>query len=488
MPNGIARTALTIVVAFLALACSALVAPEARAQPKVRLSPASGPAGMRVSLQGSGFAKRGRVVVKLRRKTLAKVRARKGGFTVKAKIPRRARGNLALVSRGRGGRVISVFRVRPSHDLAKGGEVALANGMRLRSEPSQGSPGALVRLEGSGFPKKKPVLVVLGGVASSAGSTSEHGAFSQLVPVPSLDAGTVQLSVRVGSKALASPFTIVVDPLFVAAGDIACDPESPLYNGGAGTNVSCHMRETSNLVLGLHPDVVAVLGDSQYEAGTPADFRTSYDPTWGRFKSITRPVIGDHEYGHQEGAGFFSYFGGLGGDKRTSWYSYDVGAWHVVAFNTNCGRPYVGCTAGTTQERWLRADLAAHPNRCVLAYTHKPLYTSAGEVDPRIRQLYSALYDAGVDLVLSGDKHHYERFAPQDVNGHGDPARGFRQFVVGTGGRDLQRFGPILPNSEVREWDTFGVLTLRLHATSYDWRFAPEPGHSFSDSGSATCH
>jgi hypothetical protein len=346
----------------------------------------------------------------------------------------------------------------------------------------------VLRLTGAGFPRRKPVQITFAGTTTSGGVSSRAGTFARTLTVPPIGAGTAQISARVGSKALATTFSVVLDPVLVAAGDIACDPESPFFNGGNGTPTACHMKQTAALVQSLKPEVVAVLGDAQYEAGTPPDFRASYDRTWGAFKSITRAVIGNHEYGHQDGTGFFGYFGALGGTPRMSWYSYDVGAWHVIAFNDQCGEAFVTCAPRTTQERWLRADLAANASRCVLSYTHTPLYTSATtQVDPRARPLFQALLDAGVDVVLSGDSHHYERFAPQNLDGGADPGRGIRQFVVGTGGRDLRPFGAVRPNSEARNADTFGVLALTLHAGSYDWRFVPEPGRTFTDTGSQAC-
>jgi hypothetical protein len=249
------------------------------------------------------------------------------------------------------------------------------------------------------------------------------------------------------------------------------------------------MRQTSDLVLGAQPAAVLALGDTQYEAGTPLDFQASYHPTWGRFKSITRPVPGNHEYGHRGGAGYFEYFGAFAGEEPKGYYSFDVGAWHLIALNSNCTQPGVNCAKGFAQERWLRADLARHRESCMLAYIHDPLFSSGqGGGHPTVRDLVVALHQAGVELLLAGSDHDYERFAPQTPDGQLDPVSGIRQFVVGTGGRDLQSIKRVKPNSEVRNDDTFGVLTLRLHPRSYDWEFLPEAGRSFRDSGSQACH
>ena len=103
--------------------------------------------------------------------------------------------------------------------------------------------------------------------------------------------------------------------------------------------------------------------------------------------------------------------------------------------------------------------------------------------------MWRALYDGGADVVLVAHNHDYERFSPQDPDGRADPARGIRQFVVGTGGRNLARFRTTAANSEARNAETFGVLRLSLRSSGYDWQFVPEPkAGSFTDSGSDVCH
>jgi hypothetical protein len=162
----------------------------------------------------------------------------------------------------------------------------------------------------------------------------------------------------------------------------------------------------------------------------------------------------------------------------------------VIGLNSNCSEPGINCAVGFAQEGWLRADLNAHRNRCVLAFWHHPLFGSGQHGNhPTVRPFFNALYERGADLVLVGHEHDYERFAPQTPDGALDTVNGIRQFVVGTGGRDLQTFKrQVKPNSEVRNQDTYGVLMLRLHATSYDWEFVPEAGKTFRDSGSQACH
>ncbi|HEY6104116.1 MAG TPA: metallophosphoesterase [bacterium] len=276
------------------------------------------------------------------------------------------------------------------------------------------------------------------------------------------------------------------DPVIGAAGDIACDPGNSYFNGRVGT--LCQMKATSDLLLGLNAAAVLPLGDLQYEDGALSKFRRSYDRTWGRLKAITRPAPGNHEYGTRGAQGYFDYFGEIAGDPGQGYYSYDIGAWHLIALNSNCG-PVGGCGSGSPQERWLRADLAAHPARCTLASWHHPRFSSGFHgSDRRYDAFWRALYDAGADVVLTGHDHHYERFAKQDPNGRPDPGRGIREFVVGTGGRSLYGLKEGEDNSDVFNAETFGVLALTLHPTSYEWRFVRGPGKDFADSGRAACH
>jgi hypothetical protein len=246
---------------------------------------------------------------------------------------------------------------------------------------------------------------------------------------------------------------------------------------------------TSDLLVGGGYDGVLALGDEQYESGALADFQGSYEPSWGRVKAATHPVAGNQEYEQPGANGYFSYFGAAAGDPRTGYYAFDLGAWRLYALNSNCAA--VSCAAGSSQETWLRNDLAAHPGGCQLAFWHHPLFNSgtSGQTTA-VRPLYRTLAAAGVDAVLVGHDHHYERFAPQDANGAAS-AGGPREFIVGTGGASHGRprsGGTVAPNSQVRNYDTFGILELTLRSGDYDWRFAPEAGGAFTDAGTQACH
>ena len=170
-------------------------------------------------------------------------------------------------------------------------------------------------------------------------------------------------------------------------------------------------------------------------------------------------------------------------------YSYELGSWHIIVLNSEC-KDIGGCQAGSREEKWLRADLAAHSAACTLAYWHKPLFSSGGAHgnDAEMRPFWQALYEARATIVVNGHDHDYERFAPQSPDGAADAARGIREFVAGTGGKNHRPFGTIQPNSEARNADAFGLLKLTLREKSYDWQFIPEAGKTFADSGTGTCH
>ena len=284
------------------------------------------------------------------------------------------------------------------------------------------------------------------------------------------------------------------DPVIATAGDIACDPQDPNFNRGSGTASYCRQKATSNLLINTGLAGVVTLGDEQYDDGALTKFQAVYDTTWGRVNNIGRQALGNHEYLTAGAKGYFDYFAGVGvnsspatGTRGKGWYSYDIGTWHFIALNSNCTE--VDCTYGSPQETWLRQDLAAHPNQCVAAYFHHPRFSSgiAGNYTPT-SQFWNDLYNANADLVLSAHDHDYERFAPQTPGKTRDDARGIREFVVGTGGKSLKGFDATVANSEVRHTGTYGVLRLTLHPGSYDWKFVPEAGQTWTDSGSTNCH
>ncbi|HYN37142.1 MAG TPA: metallophosphoesterase [Actinomycetota bacterium] len=267
------------------------------------------------------------------------------------------------------------------------------------------------------------------------------------------------------------------DTLVMVAGDIACPPQLPK------TPDSCHQEDTSNLLVKNKPDLVLTAGDNQYDDGKLSDFRDSYDKTWGRLKSITKPTPGNHEYRRNDGQGYYNYFGSKAGRPNRGYYSFDREEWHIIALNSN-----ISTRRTSRQIEWLRKDLTSNPADCTLAFWHHPLFSSGEHGNHSyVKPIWKALSADDADLVITGHDHDYERFAPMNAQGEAR-AKGIRSFVVGTGGVGLRPFKTIQPHSVVRSDNTFGVLKLTLQAGAYQWEFIPEAGGTFSESGVADCH
>jgi hypothetical protein len=246
--------------------------------------------------------------------------------------------------------------------------------------------------------------------------------------------------------------------------------------------------EATAALLDRLPGTVVAAGDLAYEDGSASDFANCYDPSWGRQRSRTRPSLGDHDYRTPGAAAYFDYFGAAAGEPGKGYYSYDVGSWHVVTLNADCDE-IGGCDAGSPQEHWLRADLADNAKPCTIAVLHTPLFSSGTEHGDNnaYKPFWQVMQSYGVEAVVGGADHLYERFAPQTPDGVADP-NGIREFTVGSGGRSHYPFGAIEANSLARNNDTFGVLKLTLREGAYDWEFVPEDGMTFTDTGSDACH
>jgi hypothetical protein len=317
-----------------------------------------------------------------------------------------------------------------------------------------------------GAAKSREVLVEIG---------SDHAAFAPQGSSKTVSSNTGSASERTGPTKPTEPVGNTY--VLVGAGDIA------------GCSSLAGAAATAKLIEQI-PGTVFAAGDLAYDRGTTAEFSKCYDTTWGKFKDRTRPTPGNHEYDSTDGSAYFAYWGQRAGPRGKGYYSYDLGNWHVVALNTNCDAPGVGgCGTGSEQEKWLKADLAAHAKSCIVAYGHHALFSSGllkrHAVHPELRDLWRDLYAAHADLMLAG----HERFAPQDPDGRLDPQNGVREIVVGTGGRSHDPLGLATANSEQRNADTFGVLKLTLSAAKYNWEFIPVNGEDgFHDSGEGTCH
>ncbi len=250
---------------------------------------------------------------------------------------------------------------------------------------------------------------------------------------------------------------------------------------GAGDIAGCawHADEATADLLDTIGGTVFTTGDNAYPSGTAAEFADCYRPTWGRHRDRTKPSPGNHDYRTEDAAGYFGYFRKRAGPEDRGYYAYTRGAWRIYSLNSE--------VLSDAQLAWLKADLEAHRTRCSLAYWHRPLFSSGEHGNSgEVKQLWRRLYRAGVEAVLNGHDHDYERFAPMRPDGT-RTWRGIRQFVVGTGGAGLRGFDEIQPHSVERNATAHGVLKLRLKDGAYAWRFISVDG-SYSDTGSARCH
>jgi hypothetical protein len=267
---------------------------------------------------------------------------------------------------------------------------------------------------------------------------------------------------------------------------------------GAGDIADCsdtgHLL-TAELLAQTTDATVQTFGDNAYPHGSDSDFRGCYDLSWGSMKARTNPAIGDHEYETPKAAGYFGYFrqrlarfGPSARDSARAYYSYDLGSWHVVVLNASCWK--VRACSVERQLAWLDQDLGRHVNRCTLAVLHSPRWSS-GDVHGDNREMqgyWDSLYAAGADVVVGGDDHVYERYAPQDPHGAYDPRRGLRQFTVGTGGAQLYPVEEVRRHSVTRNTKSFGVLEVALREATYRWRFVPINRGGYTDRGTVACH
>jgi acid phosphatase type 7 len=281
--------------------------------------------------------------------------------------------------------------------------------------------------------------------------------------------------------------------LIAAAGDIACGPANPNYNAGAGTAGACQQRATANLLATRPLDAILPLGDLQYDDPSLSGFLTSYDPTWGRWRQISHPIVGNHEYDNQLGGqGYWDYWNGTGANKGPAgvrgrgWYSFDLGSWHLVALNSNCD--IVSCRRHSRQMKWLRRDMRKHKGHCVLAYMHHPKFSSGlYEEHQSTGAIWKLLFRRGADVILTGHDHIYERFAPIGPSGRLRGRRGITEFTAGTGGYvPFSIASPRAANSRFAS-ASFGVLFMRLAQRSFHWSLV-DIGGATLDEGDQACH
>ncbi len=322
-------------------------------------------------------------------------------------------------------------------------------------------------------PKDAGGIPLLGRVLTWSSGNTAAATVNGSGLVSGVAAGTATITATCEGQTATSDITVTASSssvTFVGAGDIADD--------------GFKAEETAKLLDGI-PGTVFTAGDNAYPDGAASDYTNYYEPTWGRHKARTLPCPGNHDYHTSGASGYFGYYGSSAGPAGRGYYSYDLGDWHIISLNSE-----IDASAGSAQEQWLRADLAASSKDCTIAYWHQPLFSS-GDVHGSTnicKPLWQALQDAKAEIVICGHDHEYERFAPQTAAGVADPATGIREFVVGTGGAGLYTISATIANSEVHNTNTFGVLKLTLGSGTYSWQFIPIAGQTFTDSGSGTCH
>jgi acid phosphatase type 7 len=371
-------------------------------------------------------------------------------------------------------------------------------------------------------------------------------------------------------------------PVLAVVGDVACQPgETEPTGEKAGENcvgdtaqsLLASQAATAKQIETMKPDLIALVGDEQYQVGQYSDFENSYETTYGAFKFITRPAPGNHEFYTEHGAvgvagyGYFSYFngvqhnsdgtpmmvtvsgnpdtggtftqpvpfsdgqaghfdqtGGLGATVPVGgnigvgngWYSYNLGAWHLISLNIECETQPGGCTGAwfAAELAWLKNDLAQNHSACTAAYWHQPTFSAANSIaipeGTTAQQFWQVLYEAGADLILNGHDHLYARYRPLDPSGNSDPKKGIREFIVGTGGETLDavvttdttaadptgnpNFNAL--NLEAATGQFWGVMRLQLNDNGYAWDYEsalkdpaqPTGPATFSDKGAAACH
>ena len=321
------------------------------------------------------------------------------------------------------------------------------------------------------------LLVVTAGVLALAAGIARFG--------PGEPGALPSASVRATASPTGSPTPSATPPPVASAAPITLVGAGDIGVCGAGATAA-----TAALVERIG-GAVFTAGDNAYDEGTATEFARCFAPTWGTFKDRIRPAPGNHDYGVPGASGYFDYFGAAAGERGKGYYSYDLGAWHVVVLNSVCAA-VGGCGPSSPQVLWLRNDLATHAARCTLAIWHHPRFSSGAEhgSDPTYQTFWNVLYEFGADVVVNGHDHDYERFAPQtpDAAAPGVKGNGIREFVVGTGGPGLYAIRAPIANSEVLRNDTHGVLELTLRPAGYDWNFVQVDGATFTDSGSDSCH
>ena len=368
-----------------------------------------------------------------------------------------------------------------SPSFAKGGSPNKVRSVSVSPASATAEVGGTVQLTATVTPASATATVAWSSSNTAVAAVSSSGL------VTAVSAGVATITASAGTRSGSSTISVALPPP---------QPSQPQTLVGAGDIASCFSSGdalTADLLETI-PGTIFTTGDNAYPNGSTTDYTNCYGPSWGRssLKARTKPSPGNHEYQTAGGAGYFQYFGSAAGTQGQGYYSYNLGEWHIIVLNSNSNCSTISCAAGSAQEQWLRADLAAHRNyACTLAYWHHPRFNSGAQHgnNTNVTALWNALYEHNADVILNGHEHVYERFAPQTPNGLLDNARGIRQFTIGSGGNGHYAFEATPePNSEARDNTAYGVLKLTLRTGGYDWQFVSAAGSSYADSGSGTCH
>jgi hypothetical protein len=424
---------------------------------------------------------RSSVAVRIGRGSVKHVRANGAGvLTTRELIPRRARGHVRIaLEDALGDRALLRYDVRSRWAAVATFASADWRGraVRVGTDLKLGRLVTIAKVEG--LEPGTRVAARFAGERVARATAGRGGRATLRARLPS-DAVGQPLVVKSGRLRLAS--TLPTPPATaVVVGDIACKAPYETYED------HCEHADVAALTSSLNPDVVLLPGDIQYDGGRMSEFRRSFDLSWGQLEIPLRPTPGNHDYRVPEARDYFDYFEmQSGGWRPPPWYAFNLGYWRFIALNSNCEEGRVECGPQSEQEQWLRANLAAEPFRCTLAYWHHPRYSSGFHgSDPRTASMWRSLDQAGAELVLTGHDHHYESFELQDENGQRTDS-GMREFVVGTGGSALSVLRERVPHSAYAQNREFGVLRLRLLGDVYTWRFIGLNGRTM-DKGIGAC-
>ena len=388
---------------------------------------------------------------------------------------------------------------------------AVMTGATLRLYTTSASTGTGFRVHGVADTSWTETGITAGNAPALGSAIGDSGGWSTVgykavtIPVGSLRSGLTTLGASTTSKTAKSfqsreaanqPQLVVT---YTPPGPLPPPPPPPPPPGGTKLIMAAGdiqpagsaLSPTADILAASLPDAILTLGDNQYEGGTLADYNAWYSQTWGRpeLKARTYPTPGNHERGSDVNANYCAYFqNGANGAAAVdpcpggrAYYSYELGAWHMVALDSSGG------TIDSAELQWLASDLAAHNAKCTLAYWHHARYSGGPHGNNTLGNVWATLMGAGVDVALVGHDHNYQRFAPMNNIGGVDLINGVREFVVGTGGRSHYTVSPVT-GQEATNADTYGVLRMTLGDDSYGWSFVPETGRLFGDTGTGLCH